>query len=91
MTIKVELTDEEVDYIAGLMLQWRIESKYKMLNVIRAKIGFPNIEVNEEDKEKLKNLFEELCAYELESVGINFAKKMLILNLEEQMKELQKG
>lgn len=67
--IQVEFNADEMDYIATVMLYWRI--------VAREKMGIP---LDDKDKALLQQSFDELCFYEARMIGNNLAQKLLRCN-----------
>lgn len=70
MLLQVELTPDEMDYIATVMLYWRIHAREKM-----------GIETTDNDRQLLEKVFDEACVFEANMVGNNLAQKLLRVNV----------
>lgn len=77
--MQVELNPDEMDYIATVMLYWRIIAKVHM-----------NIDLSKEDKKLMKQSFDELCVLEAKMVGNDLAQKRLRVNVAAQEKLAEK-
>lgn len=77
--IQVELNSEEMDYIATVMLYWRIVAKVGM-----------GIKLSKADEVLMKQSFDELCVFEANMVGNDLAQKLLRVNVAAQEKLAEK-